>query len=48
MMANPPSEDVSNEFGNSGQDFDSIWYILGLLFIVFTAGTDGLSAVFAR
>jgi len=48
MMANPPSEDASNEFGNSGQDFDSIWYILGLLFIVFTAGTDGLSAVFAR
>lgn len=48
MMANPPTEDIGVEFGNSDHDFESIWYTLGLLAIVITAGTDGLSAVFAR
>jgi drug/metabolite transporter (DMT)-like permease len=48
MMANPPTEDIGSEFGNSNPDFESVWYTLGLLAIVITAGTDGLSAVFAR
>jgi len=48
MMANPPTEDIGSEFGNSNNDFESVWYTLGLLAIVITAGTDGLSAVFAR